>query len=249
VDKRKKRHEEFSVKRTGWYSSLWEKLLFCSHTLLLQSLAERHRKVARIPDNHYSHNAVGSIILLVDGLEAWLNKSIWYLSDRVEDTENFFKLANTGIKQKYHAVPKQVAGTVIPTQPNFEMVLDVRHEISHFLPRIIEEEPAPARHVPSWLSPLFEQRIFFIPYEREIPDDVDLTLSTLLCSYKLAYWSWQIVEEAVETYCEALKDDPVAGMISKDNFDLYKSTCHPDNLPAYDKEHGLTTKFFSSDPH
>src|SRR5215210_7080297 len=126
---RKERHQEFSNVPTGLYSSLYSELLLCSHSLLRQSLDERQRPVLRTVNNHYSSYAVGAIVLLVDGLEAWLNQSIWYLSRKNSD-DPLFKLSDTSIMSKYRGVPKRACGSEMPDNRSLQMVVDLRNEIA-----------------------------------------------------------------------------------------------------------------------
>jgi hypothetical protein len=190
-------------------------------------------------NNHYSSYAVGAIVLLVDGFEAWLNQSIWYLARKSSD-DPLFKLADKPIMSKYRGVPKQVCGSEMLDNRSLEMLVELRNEIAHFLPRIIQEDRGKLRHVPRHFEELFEKRIFFVGPEENLPEDTELLLSDLMSSYRLAYWAWETVAEAVEIYREALKEDPAATMLHSQNFHLYNDVCPPDSLPQYDSQHGIS---------
>ena len=111
--------------------------------------------------------------------------------------------------------------------------------MAHFLPRIIEEEQKPSRHVPPWFKELYDERLFFVPIDK-FPERTEFTLDKLLSSYRLAYWAWESIAEAVKVYCKALKNEPSSILLDADNFELYRNYCPPHQLPEYDKHHGLS---------
>jgi hypothetical protein len=140
--------------------------------------------------------------LLIDGFEAWLNESTWNLSDK-DGSDNILELGDKGIIEKYYEAPRLTIGTDIPPQPHLVLAVDIRNEIAHFLPRIIEEEgPIPSRQVPPWLKELYEEQLFFVP--SSTMENTELTLNILLSSYRLAYWAWETVAEAANAFCDAL---------------------------------------------
>lgn len=147
-------------------------------------------RVVTMPDNHYSPHALGSIVLLVSALEAWLSEVIWamYFTDSSRR-----KVADTGIAAKLRALSKEAVGEEMAIDPELNLVLDVRHEIVHCLP---------GRAMPRWLEPLDESRIMI---KAENAVDVDFTLHQKLSSYRLAVWCWHVVSKHVARLCEALK--------------------------------------------
>jgi hypothetical protein len=237
MSKRKQRHQQFSRVYTGVYGSMSPQLLVSSELLLRQSLDQRRRQVSRTANNHFSTYAAGSIVLLIDGFEAWLNESIWHYWN-TDSRDKILKLGNAPILEKYYEVPRRSAANEIAYRPHLEMAVDLRNEIAHFLPRIISEQiPMPLRHVPPGLEELYEQQLFFVP--SGITENVEMTLDDLVSSYRLAYWTWETVAEAAKTYCEALSGTQTALMLYTENFELYKRNCPPSNLPQYDVIHGL----------
>ncbi len=70
MSRRKERHVQFRTLVTGGTATLSPHLLECALSLLQLALKDRHGEVTRLHDNHFSDHAVGSIVLLVDALEA-----------------------------------------------------------------------------------------------------------------------------------------------------------------------------------
>ena len=76
---RKTKMDEFKANPSCNSISLSTSLLECSFSELDQSLHERQKEVIRLEKTHYSSHAIGSIILLVTGFDAWLNEGIGFL--------------------------------------------------------------------------------------------------------------------------------------------------------------------------
>jgi hypothetical protein len=244
MSRRKQRQQQFLRVRTGWYNPLSPMLLKSALVLLDAALHERRGDVTRLQENHYSWHAVGSIALLIEGLEAWLNERIWSLYSSAEP--DILKLADKPIKQKYCQVPQRIKGVEMRLGADLDMVIDVRNEIAHFLPRIIEEGPKITRHVPPWLEELYQRQLFLIVPERKVKEvereggRIDVPLQQLLCSYRLAYWAWETVAEAVAGFVEVLGEaDPVGYSVPA--FERYKTVVFPPGrLHEYDAQWGLS---------
>lgn len=242
MKKRRERQEQFKNSHPGVYGALYPALLSSSEALLEKALEHRRSKTTRTTNNHYAPYAVGSIVLLVDGLEAWLNQCIWYYSV-YEASDSFrdslLKLADEGIIRKYRGLPRRIINVELTPDASLEVVIELRNEMAHFLPRIVDEDQKPSRHVPPWFKELYDERLFFVP-EHRLPESTEFPLDQLLSSYRLAYWAWKNVAEAVKVFCEALLNRPSAILLQAYNFELYKNHCPPSQLPQYDARHGLS---------
>jgi len=176
------------------------------------------------PDNHWSPHSSASILLLVAGLEAWLNESTLLLAPY---SPGLRKLANKHVAQKYQEIPMAVTGRSAAVSQEVLLVLKVRDEIAHFLPMTIEGI------VPAWLGDL-QARGLFITSPRP---DVDYDFATKLGSYALAYWAWETVSQAVADFLEALGPldlQAKALRLSAENFEGYRSLCGPNRLAEFD---------------
>jgi hypothetical protein len=206
--------------------------------LLNLSLNDRQGKGYKIPENHFTWHAPAAIAVLVDALEAWLNETI--RKQGFSDSEKL-KLADNSIGFKHRELPLRFGGNRIEDQGDLNLLLDVRHEIVHFLPRDVKGDESVDMQVPSGLERLYEERIFFVPEawakERE---NLVITLDQFLCSYKLAYWAFECVERSVDNFKKACGEDERFFWFSSKNFESYKSWAWPpEQLSEYDRLHGL----------
>ncbi len=192
------------------------------------ALDDRQGPVFRLPTNHHSPHAIGSIVLLVSGLEAWLNEAISTLSIWDYDLR---PLAFEPIEVKYYRLPKQFSGSTIPPRTELDLVNELRHELVHYLPRTITEEG----NVPSWFVELHRRRLFLTSQH----GDIDFVLGQKLASYRLAYWAWESVAGAVADLLEAL--GPKAELLrwTASNFGRFRQLTSPCELATYDAEHRL----------
>jgi len=110
-------------------------LLACGESELRHALGDRALGVARTRDNHWSVHSSASILLLVAGLEAWLNESTLPLEAHCPGLR---QEARQTVTEKYQRMPKRVAGRSPVVSEELALVLTVRHEIAHFLPMTVE---------------------------------------------------------------------------------------------------------------
>jgi len=219
--------------RTGGWVSLSGDLLDCARALLQMALDQRRREVVRYPADHFSSYAVGSILLLVTGFEAWLNE---VLSEAlfVSGRERLKGLADEPLLTKYYEIPHRVAGAQMPANEELSLLVDLRHEIAHYLPRIIPDEG----NVPSWLAELRRRQLFL-----GSPDEDCTPLGWRITSYRLAYWAWETVEAAVAEFvsaaCVEVEGAAPVGSHCAKNFGVFRTICPPTQLAEYDAEHRL----------
>jgi hypothetical protein len=213
--------------------------LACAESELSFALADRGPGKARTADNHWSPHSVGSILLLIAGFEAWLNESTQLLDHRCACLR---KMANETLKGKYRKIPKAITGKTPGVSRDLDLLLNVRNEIAHFLPIIVEDT------VPEWLSEL-QSRGLFITSPTAGPD---YDFAVKLGSYALAYWAWETVSRAVADFLEVLRplgpeasappDPTIKGLgLSAQNFEGFRSLCDPNRLAEYD-ETGATPR-------
>ena len=228
MNKRKLRWAQFKAAAGGM--SLSQELLQGARALLQLALEERRRPVYRAETNHYSSYAPGGIVLLVDALEAWLNELIVYLWPFSHQQAQRC-LAFEPPRKKYYEIPRQFASVAIPENADLDLVIELRHEIAHYLPRGIPEEG----NVPEWFRQLHQQGMFITTGESE----ADFVLGAKLGSYRLAYWVWETVDSAVSNLANALGQEAEPAKWTASNFTCYRVVCSPSQLPQYDLKHKL----------
>lgn len=228
MSKRRDKKTQFLARESGAMWPLSGDLAYCAFFELHLALNERRQPVYRTPTNHYTIHALGSILLLVAALEAWLNEAISFFGFMNQDLKY---LAFKPIGSKYYEIPKLVADTEIPPRTELDLVIELRNEIAHFLPRVIKEEG----NVPEWFVELHRRRLFITSSK----SDVDFTFSQKLGSYRLAYWAWESVASAVADLLDALGPEAERIRWSASNFGHYRSICSPSELDAYDTEYKL----------
>jgi hypothetical protein len=242
MSNRKRRHNQFSksISLSGWQPRLSATLLHNAYSLLGLSLSDRQRPVQRLADDHYSEHAVGTMVVLVDALEGYLNEAISQLAFTIAPRKEISRqavlnAADRPIQEKYEKVTELLAERPVAASTDLKLLLDVRHEIAHFLPRILEEDPP--KYLPEWLQSL-DDRCLLLAF----PDDpyIARLLSDLLCSYKLAYWAWQTTLDAVSAFQAAVVEPTESLLIPVNGFALFMNLAAPERLHAYDLKHGLT---------
>lgn len=268
--KRSQRHKQFITSGAGVYVSLSGDLCGSALSLLESALRDRQRNM-RYHDNHYTSHAVGSIVLLATAFDAWLNESILHLSHRGQDEDTPFtredlrRIADNDVGAKYREILRRVVNAKVPKQGDLHLLMLVRHEIVHFLPRVIKhvrpipwekqysasgEEIGASRvmtldesqqvargYVPPQLMPLFDRQLLFAPWW-ESPD-AGFPLAQQLSSYKLAHWAWETVAAAVTAFLNALGDEAEMIAHMAGNFERFRVLPQPDDFAAYDAAHGL----------
>jgi hypothetical protein len=83
--KKKTKIAEFKADNPGWCFDLSGFLLKCAYSELALALDERLRRNLRLRNNHCSFHALGSIVLLATGFDAWLNEGMKAISMINED--------------------------------------------------------------------------------------------------------------------------------------------------------------------
>lgn len=223
MSRRKMREAQFLSPGGGVSVSMSDGLLSCALSELEQALRDRRGEVVRMPNNHYSHHALGSIVLLMCGFEAWLNEAILHFGFGQQQIK---LLVCKPMLEKYYNIPKRIANTTIPTNSDLELIIDIRDEIAHPLPRFIREQG----NVPSWFLELQRRGLFIRTSHRR----GDFLLSQKLASYRLAYWAWQRVDEAVMDLLRALGSEAELIRWTTSNFGRYRNICPPSKLADYD---------------
>lgn len=223
------------------YTPFYPALLQCAFEELVAALNDRKRGALRDRDDHLTEHAVGSIALLVDGLEAWLNHVIFLSSSHTEiaDGENPREMAFGTTKEKYAALSKHITGTKMSIPQSLDLTIEVRNQIVHHLPR---KRMAGGSSVPSWFDGL-ESKGLFTTSKRIQPDLSDFGFGQKLQSYSLAYWAWESVDESI-TKLITPWPSYVGGWIKDTGtenfyFERYKSVCPPKSLPQLDARHSL----------
>jgi hypothetical protein len=228
MSKRKDREAQFLSSLTGATTSLSSDLTDCALSELILALDERRKHVYRMTDNHYASHSIGSILLLVAAFEAWLNEVIGTFNIINPDLK---VLAFQPINIKFYNIPKKLVGNEIPPQRELNLVTEIRDEIAHYLPRVINERG----NLPNWLYELQEKGLFITSSNTQ----VDFIFAHKLSSYRLAYWAWESMSSAIEVFMNSLgdKSELIDGTAS--NFSRYQIVCPPNMLPYYDVENKL----------
>lgn len=232
---RKKRLDEFRNNNDS-YGDFSANLLHCACTELESALHDRSRRHFRTQDNHYTPHAIGSFVLLVAGLESWLNETVAHFSAFDENLKGW---ADKPIVDKYKGVPKGIFDPAVhddlPMSDDFQMVIDLRHEMVHWLPRNFNNEKG---NVPPRFVELHRKGLLITAQNKSYPK-IDFLFEQKLASYKLVYWAWETVETAVKKFLDALgahKNSPGA---TKDWFSIFRDVCPPHDFPKYDAEHHI----------
>ena len=218
---REVRHGQYREPQTGSTSTLSTSLLVCAESELRQALADRGPGKASTPDNHWSPHSVGSILLLIAGLEAWLNESTLLLEHRCAGLR---EQAALPIREKYCGIPGAVTGSSITVSVELDLLLRVRNEVAHFLPITVRGS------VPWWLSDLQARGRFITSPET----DADYDFAVKLASYALAHWGWDTVSQTVVDFITALGEKGESLRHTSVNFEGYRSVCRPDRLVVHD---------------
>ncbi len=245
---KKKREGQFGDFSSGVASGISGALISCAFNELLAAFDDREKDKKRQSDNHYTVHALGSIVLLVTALDSYLNEIIWEMCRTGQDEYNVRELISRDAAQKYKEIlkkkaEKDVVDNDIPQITDLKIVVDLRDEIVHFLPRVIPRN-GPKKNVPEWFDRLVKLGILL---DRPIVND-ETPLGRNLMSYKLAYWSWEVVTKAMIDFAEAFKPDThqiifdkSPGKISWDFsrfllFKKYEGYFSPKNLQIYDED-------------
>ncbi len=210
-------------------------LVHCGLVELQMALEDRRTPgLVLEPHNHGSSHSLGSILLLVAGLEAWLNECMASLF--FADSSSRGELVRLSTWKKYLEIPRRLNNAKLDGSSELSTLLDLRNEIAHYLPFYtgIEDDPVPQR-----FKEMQQKGLFITP-----PQGGDFDFAQKLSSYRLAYWAWSTVETALKAFLHALGSHAKRVEWTAENFYDFRSIPPPDQLPVFDK---LTE--YSGSPH
>jgi hypothetical protein len=114
---------------------------------------------------------------------------------------------------------KRLGARDLPAQRDLELLLAVRDELAHFLPRPLPDEGG----MPGWLVDLHRRGLLLGGADPGPGFD----LGRRLCSYRLAYWAWATVDAAVGALATALGDAAAHALRTGENFRAYAARGPP----------------------
>lgn len=226
--RRKERQSQFLNPKPGPSMHLSYPLVRCALSNLELALQDRCEGVYRKKDNHYSYHGVGSILALVAGFESLLNEIIDSLRNDVRP------LATRLLISRYYDIPLKHAGKSLPKNRDLELLIEVRNEIAHGLPRAISEP----HNVPLWLSELQIRGLFVTTNE---PAQGDFALGWKIGSYKMCYWAWETISVAAKSLLSIVDEARMAVQMTVAEMERFREVCSPEKLVEFDKEYGLET--------
>ena len=164
----------------------------------------------RTEDNHWSPHALGSILLLVAALEAWTGELIPSIK-----ADKKIVIENSSVSYRLRKICKEVFRVDSLCVKNLDILVGVRHEIAHHLPRKIVSPEGNRLSVPTWLEELETENL--LVEQMVFPQN--------LASYCLARWSFQVVhklmDELDECMGESSESDEVRE-VARGQLDLFK---------------------------
>jgi hypothetical protein len=111
------------------------------------------------------------------------------------------------------------------------MIVDLRDEIVHYLPRSYGEN----NPLPEWFKPLQDADLLITS-----GPNVDFDWNQKLGSYRLAYYASEVVDRCVRELVAAAPEDAFVPASLAQNFSIYRRIASPEQLPEFDKRHGIT---------
>ena len=229
MSKKAARLAQFLENESGAYMHLSYPLIRCALSNLKLALQDRHEPVFRSMDNHYSYHGIGSIVLLVSGFDSLLNEMI------VQIAKELKHLAAKPIATRYNAIAHRRKRREIPRNDDLHLLVEVRHEIVHGLPRVINEPS----NVPMWLRDL-QDRGLFITSPGSSGDD--FALGWKIGSYKLCYWAWETVSAATKELLNTLDEGRQVVVKTVSELERFRDVCSPVGLVDFDKKHALEVR-------
>ena len=225
-----------SISGSWFYEPLYPALFECAITELRLALYSRGKGLQG-RTNHLTPHATGSIVLFIDGLEAWLNDVIFKEVRRKEGHQRVFDM---NVKRKYSELSSILGGTELSVPDRLALVIDIRNEIVHHWPLLGLDAEADTPNVPEWFRGLERQGDFLNAKDIDANLPIDIDFGRKLQSYGLAYWAWESVDEAVTRLTDSWRPQSVAKLHYEDStqtlFKQYKLVCRPEQLPKFDKE-------------
>lgn len=216
--------------------SLSSSLIICAFSELRSSLRDRSNASVRSSNNHETSHAVGSIVLLVTSFDAFLSEGMESISF-VEP--NVLDLASEGTSEKYKKIIKNLGGE-IELNEDITLVIKLRDEIVHYLPRFTPNGNGPRKYIPRNFWSLDKRELFLIPSSQ----NAEIPFARQVCSYRLAYWAWQTIDAAATNFVTAFDSTkiPRSRVIYQglsQNFKKYLIVTPPDRLSEYDAQWNL----------
>jgi hypothetical protein len=229
-----RKFDQFKAGTVAVHISFYPNLVVCAFSELCLSLEERRDNV-RLKNNHYSRHAIGSIVLLVTGFDSYLNEELMGLGFFDAEIRELAKLPTL---DKYYKIIKLLGGTIEPNN-ELNIIIKLRDEIVHYLPRNISEIAFdPRRYLPEVFYVLDKKGLFYNPF-----DGGSAPFGQMVCSYRLAYWVWKNIDIAVKNFVDAFSTTKCPDHINHPSqyriFDMYERITSPDNLATYDRSNEL----------
>lgn len=213
-------------------------LLFLAELMLIESLKDRTNNATPPSDNHMSIHSIGSIVLLIAGLESWLNETLAHLSTY---DPSLRKLGGEILFEKYErlcswdgagnialidvvTLTQDYSMNLYQINDDLKLVIEVRNEIVHPMPF----GTGRSWNVPNAFLPLHQNGLLMTTGK----PDADYTFHSKLRSYALAYWCWEVIETAVIFLVKHFEPEQIPAWTAQ-NFSAYKSICPPKDLEKY----------------
>lgn len=225
MSKRSIRTDEFIRKQSWVGSALSGELIVSANSLLHLALYDRRRVVYRLASTHYTEHAIGAIGLIVTALEAFINQAYDFSADQLPWAREF-AAKTPGLLQKYEGLFHVATppGAIVDTR-ELETLIDLRHEIMHYLPRPI----------PAFIEDLDRRGLLM-----STPRAPGWDMGQKLPSYALAHWAFETVEAAVQQLVAVIPKERWLSMSLANNFSIFrKQVCAPAQLGAFDVRYGL----------
>lgn len=150
--------------------------------------------------NHYTPHTLGCVLLLIAGLESTINALVWFRVPRSElslasptnremRAELEALLRSGSLLDKY----RWLVDNPVAQMSDLVTLIDLRDDIVHGIPAVTQRGRPPL-----YLRRL-EKRGLFLG-AAELPDGTThFVFTARLCSFKLAYWSFEVVEAVLES--------------------------------------------------
>lgn len=213
-------------------------LVVSAQETLVRALEDRRGQVVRLAANHYSPNAVATIVLVATALDVSMNEAI--ATGDVFGTKVDRKLALLPTCTKF-AQSASGGSEFEAAAMELRLLVDVRDEIVHYLPR---SERSSIGNLPSWCQSLHERGLFIAA------PGSDFQFSQKIPSYALAYWAHGVAYRTLENFVSSLPTDTreVCDYLVH-NMGLYEDrACAPERLAEYDATYSLTLTEFDPVP-
>jgi hypothetical protein len=199
MSRRKDRVQRAAQDESGAALFLSGQLLELALHHLDAALRERATAQFRSSTNHHALHALGCVVMLAAALEALVNTLLWVdlprnevalasPSNRAKSSELQNVLRDETIRAKY----RRLLGASGKEPDDLPILSDLRDEILHFIPAMTQRGS-----VPRWFCNL-EKRGLFLGNDELPPGSKGyFPFVEKLCSYKLAYWAFEVTEDAM----------------------------------------------------